>query len=51
MRLIHFESRDNKKIKANDQNKVKAEMRNLQTLKEKWENTEFYKTLDEKVND
>ena len=51
VRLIHFESRDNKKIKANDQNKVKAEMRNLQTLKEKWENTEFYKTLDEKVND
>ena len=51
VRLIHFESRDNKIIKANDANKIKAEMRNLETLKKKWENTEFYKTLDENVND
>ena len=51
VRLLHFESRDNKIIKANDVNKVKAEMRNLETLKKKWENTEFYKTLDENVND
>ena len=51
VRLLHFESRDNKIIKANDINKVKAEMRNLESLKKKWENTDFYKTLDEKVDD
>jgi len=50
VKLVHHESRDNKRIKANDQNKIKAEMRNLETLKNKWENTEFYKTLDEKIN-
>ena len=32
-------------------NKVKAEMRNLETLKSKWANSKFYKTLDEVVND
>ena len=51
VKLIHHESKDNKRIKAQDANKVKAEMRNLETLKNKWKNTEFYKTLDEKVND
>ena len=51
VKLLHIESKDNKIIKASDSNKVKAEMRNLETLKKKCENTEFYKTLDEKVND
>ena len=48
---MHYESKDNKHIKAHDANKVKAEMRNLETLKNKWENSELYKTLDEKVDD
>ena len=51
VRLMHHESRDNKIIKGNDQAKVNAEMRNLETLKKKWENTDFYKTLDEEIND
>ena len=51
VRLLHYESKDNKQIKAQDSNKVKAEMRNLETLKSKWANSKFYKTLDEVVND
>ena len=51
VRLIHHESRDNKKIRAGDENKLKAEMRNLETLKSKWEDSKLYKTLDEKIND
>jgi GT2 family glycosyltransferase len=50
VRLMHYESKDNKHIKAHDANKVKAEMRNLETLKNKWENSELYKTLDERVD-
>ena len=46
-----FLIKDNKQIKAQDPNKVKAEMRNLETLKSKWANSKFYKTLDEVVND
>ena len=48
---MHFESKDNKHIKAQDANKVKAEMRNLETLKNKWEKSDLYKTLDEKIDD
>tara|TARA_Y100000593_G_scaffold23878_1_gene47382 strand:+ start:6746 stop:7501 length:756 start_codon:yes stop_codon:yes gene_type:complete len=51
VRLMHFESKDNKHIKAQDANKVKAEMRNLETLKNKWEKSDLYKTLDEKIDD
>ena len=51
VKLIHHESRDNKRIRAGDENKLKAEMRNLETLKNKWKDSELYKTLDEKVND
>ena len=43
VRLFHHESRDNKRIK--DDAKLKMEMRNLQTLKDKWEKTKWYKTL------
>ena len=51
VRLMHHESRDNKRIRAGDQNKLKAEMRNLETLKNKWRDSKLYKTLDEKIND
>ena len=51
VRLIHYESRDNKRIRAQDQNKLKAEMRNLETLQNIWKDSELYKTLDEKIND
>jgi GT2 family glycosyltransferase len=46
VRLLHHESRDNKRIKAQDINKVNSERRNLEKLKTKWENSYFYKTLD-----
>ena len=51
VRLLHHESRDNKRIRAQDQNKLKAEMRNLETLQNIWKDSELYKTLDEKIND
>jgi len=43
VRLLHHESRDNKRIK--DDSKLKMEMRNLKTLQEKWKGTEWYTTL------
>ena len=43
VRLLHHESRDNKRIK--DDSKLKMEMRNLETLQRKWKDTEWYKTL------
>lgn len=46
VRLLHHESRDNKRIKMNDSSKVQMEMRNLQKLQIKWKNSKFYKTLD-----
>jgi GT2 family glycosyltransferase len=49
VRLFHHESRDNKIIKANNPAKLGAEMRNLKTLKTKWANTKFYKTLDKEI--
>jgi GT2 family glycosyltransferase len=49
IRLFHHESRDNKKIKVMDPNKTAAELRNLQRLKDKWVNSEFYKNLDRTV--
>jgi len=50
VRLLHHESRDNKIIKNNNNNLLKAEMRNLETLKNLWSNSKFYKTLDEIVS-
>ena len=47
VRLLHHESRDNKRIK--DQSKADMESRNLQTLLEKWANSKFYKTLDKEI--
>jgi GT2 family glycosyltransferase len=49
VRLFHHESRDNKIIKAQDSNKLLMEQRNLQKLLNKWENSDFYKTLDKVV--
>ena len=46
VRLMHHESRDNKKVKALDPNKVIMESRNLKTLQEKWANSKFYKNVD-----
>ena len=50
VKLFHHESRDNKIIKAQNEQLVKAEMRNLETLKNLWSDTEFYKTLDEVIS-
>lgn len=46
VRLFHYESRDNKKIKVKDPNKNAMEMRNLKRLQTKWANSKFYKNLD-----
>lgn len=46
--LLHFESKDVKRIRT--QEMIDKESRNLVKLKNKWGNTEFYKTLDIKVN-
>lgn len=46
VRLMHHESKDNKVIKAQDPNKLNMELRNLEKLKNKWQNSDFYKTLD-----
>lgn len=45
VKLFHHESRDNKRLKTAD--KLKAEMRNLETLKKLWANTEWYKNINE----
>jgi GT2 family glycosyltransferase len=46
--LLHYESRDVKRIRT--QELINKEMRNLQRLKNKWGNSDLYKTLDIKVN-
>lgn len=50
VRLFHHESKDNKFVKAQNPNKLQMELRNLDRLKSKWENSHFYKTLDIVVN-
>ena len=49
VRLFHEESRDNKKVKSVDHNKLLMESRNLNRLQTKWVNTKFYKTLDRDI--
>jgi len=49
VRLFHHESKDNKRIKANNPTKAAMEMRNLQRLQAKWANTNFYKNLDKQI--
>jgi GT2 family glycosyltransferase len=50
VRLYHHESKDNKRIKSQNPSKLQMELRNLQRLKDKWQNTDFYKTLDTVVS-
>ena len=50
VRLMHHESRDNKRIKQIDNSKVAMESRNLARLQTKWANSKFYKTLDTEIN-
>ena len=49
VRIFHEESRDNKKVKSVDHNKLLMESRNLNRLQTKWVNTKFYKTLDRDI--
>jgi GT2 family glycosyltransferase len=46
--LLHYESRDVKRIRT--QELVDKEYRNLVKLKEKWGNSELYKTIDIRIN-
>lgn len=50
VRLFHHESRDNKIIKTRDPNKLHMEIRNLHRLKTKWQNSYFYKTINEVID-
>jgi GT2 family glycosyltransferase len=49
VRMLHHESRDNKIVKTQNPNKVRSELRNLQTLQNKWRNSDLYKTLDKEI--
>lgn len=49
VRLLHYESRDNSRVKSVDNNKLYMELRNRERLKSKWSNTEFYKSLDKVI--
>lgn len=49
VKLLHHESRDNKRIRAANPEKAMSESRNLETLLKKWGNTKFYKTVDKVV--
>lgn len=46
-RLLHWQSHDNKRIATPE--KREAEKRNLERVKEKWKDTEFWKTIDREV--
>lgn len=45
--LLHYESKDVKRIRT--QEMAEKEQRNLKRLKEKWQNSPLYQTLDKKV--
>jgi GT2 family glycosyltransferase len=47
--LLHHESKDNKIIKARDPSKLQMEMRNLARLKNKWQDSRLYSTLDKVI--
>ena len=49
VRLFHHESKDSKKARVQDYNKSIIEMRNAATLQTKWANSNFYKSLDKKI--
>ena len=46
--LIHWESKDNKRIMS--QNLYDAQARNKQRLKDKWSNTEWFSTVDRRID-
>lgn len=50
VRITHHESKDNKRIKSQDVSKLKMEMRNLEKLKTKWLNSEFYETINNEIH-
>ncbi len=50
VRIFHHESRDNKLLKAQNPSKLQMELRNLLRLKNKWSNTDLYKTLDKIID-
>ena len=45
--LLHWESKDNKRVMT--QNLYDAQARNKVRLKEKWQGTEWFKTIDNEV--
>ena len=47
--MYHFESKDVKRIRT--ESNVQAEQRNMNRLLTKWKGSEFYKTIDVKIND
>jgi GT2 family glycosyltransferase len=44
--LLHFEAKDNKRMRSNNAELNAKEQRNLERLKEKWADTEYYKTIE-----
>ena len=46
--LLHYESRDVKRIRTEERNQ--QESRNLFKLKRKWDGSDLYRTLDQKVD-
>ena len=47
--LLHFESKDNKRIR--NESSYAAEARNLLRLQEKWKNSQLMNTIDKKIDD
>lgn len=46
VKLYHYESLDAKVVKMQQPDKVQKEFNNLKVLKAKWQNTEYYKTIN-----
>ncbi len=51
VRLFHHESKDNKQIKQQDHKKIMLEANNLLKLQKKWVSSEYYTTLDTKIEE
>jgi len=48
--IYHFESKDNKRLKAGNPELSAKEARNLDKLKEKWNGSPYYITINRKIN-
>jgi GT2 family glycosyltransferase len=48
--ILHFESKDNKRLRVENPQYNMMEQRNLKRLQEKWMNTKYYKTINIKVD-